>query len=496
MTAGADRPMYDVAIVGAGLGGVSAALRVAEAGASVVLVEVGDELGGTAVFSGGGIHIWGAQSWEEYREHCPLAEPNLARTLFDGFQPYVDWLVSTGAPGYFATTTLRGLTLSKYQIGDSIAPRGKIRWFRYLGKRIASLGGTVLTGARATGLSRLPSGDMSIEVALDGRVTELHARTVILAAGGFQSSPRLLGEHIGPGASAFVNRSVRHDVGDGLELAVSMGAASTASMETLYGHLMPAPPCRIGWSNYVDPILLSAFYAQHAVLLNARGERFVDEGVGELNGETINASAQQPPTGLWIVLDAEIRRRHVRYELPRNVLRPKNLRYAWLLRYMGLRREEGRVEVVMDSLGFARKRGATVVEAATLEDLGDRLQERGVDGRRAVETVREYSARAREGTAAELAVAKTKHALPIDTAPFYAIEVAVGVSMTYGGVAIDERARALDGDGTPITGLYAVPGTAGVHRLHYGGALAACGVYGMIAADGAVKQAVQARGGG
>jgi succinate dehydrogenase/fumarate reductase flavoprotein subunit len=53
-------------------------------------------------------------------------------------------------------------------------------------------------------------------------------------------------------------------------------------------------------------------------------------------------------------------------------------------------------------------------------------------------------------------------------------------------VAIDTRARALNPEGRPVPGLYAVPGTAGgVHRLHYAGALAACGVYGMIAADSA-----------
>jgi succinate dehydrogenase/fumarate reductase flavoprotein subunit len=486
---------YDVAVVGAGLGGVSAAVRAAELGATVLLVEAGEELGGTAVFSGGGIHIWGAQSWDEYRRHCPLADPRLARTLFDNFQPYVDWLVASGAPGAYGASTLRGLTLTKYQIGGSIAPAGKRRWFRYLGDRLMALGGTVLTGSRVTGLRLEEAGLFSLTVTRRGAPAEVRAKKVILAAGGFQASPELLAQHAGLSVQAFVVRSVPHDQGDGLRLAKSVGAATTDSMDTLYGHLMPVPPCQIGWSNYLDPMLLSAYYAEQAVVLNVRGERFVDEGVGELNGETINASARQPPGGLWIVFDEVIRRTHVRYQVPSNLLRPASLRHGWLLRYLGLSRQGGQAAVFIDSLRLARDRGATILQARSFEELGRRLQAAGADGDRAVETIREFNTRVDHGTAAQLAVPRTQAANPIRSAPFYAVKVGVGVSMTYGGVAIDERTRVLDGSGAPIPGLYAVPGTAGgVHHLHYAGALAACGVFGMIAGTDAAGQRATDRG--
>ena len=475
----------NVVVVGGGLGGVSAAVRAAELGASVVLVEAGSRLGGTALFSGGGVHIWGAKSWEAYEAHCPLADPTLARPMVENFDRYVDWLVATGAPGSYGTTTLRGLSLTKYQIGTGIAPPGKLRWFDYMGRRLTSLGGTVLLGSRATGMVLDGGRAAGVTVASAAGVRDLPAGAVVLATGGFQSDPRLLAEHVGPGVADFVSRAVADDVGDGLRLASSAGAASTASMGTIYGHLMPAPPCRISWTNYIDPILLSAFYAQHGVVLNVRGERFADEGAGELNGEMINAAAAQPPGGLWAVLDQDIRRAHARYELPANVLRPENLRYGWLLPYMRLSRREGMAPAVLiDSLRFARRRGATVVEAPTLEALGDRLSGHGVDGERAVATVREYNRRVADGSIATAPVPKTTSVAPIERAPFLAVKVAVGVSMTYGGVRIDERARALDAGGAPVPGLYAVPGTAGgVHELHYGGALAACGVYGMIAGE-------------
>jgi succinate dehydrogenase/fumarate reductase flavoprotein subunit len=484
----------DVAVVGAGLGGLSAAVRAAESGARVVLCEARSELGGTAIFSGGGIHIWGARTWEEYRGHVPLADPRLARTLFDNFRPYTDWLAATGATGAYGTSTLRGLTLTKYQVGNSIAPAGKRRWFRHLGGRLTALGGTLMTRTRVTVLTRRGGRVTGLVAVRDGAAIELEAGSVILAAGGFQSNPQLLAEHVGAPAGRCVTRAVTEDVGDGLALALSAGAAATASMETLYGHLMPAPPCRVGWTNHLDPMLLSAYYAEHSVVLNPRGERFADEGAGELSGETVNAAARQPEGGLWIVFDESIRRGHVRYEIPDNLLRPSSLRYGWLLRYMGWRRERGRLVVYIDSLRLARDRGATVLQAPTLEDLARRLGERGVDGERALGTIREFNEHALRGAAAELAVPRTESAHPLIAAPYYAVAAVVGVSMTYGGVAIDDLARALDGEGRPVPGLYAVPGTAGgVHQLHYGGALAACGVFGMLAgADAAAMRHAEA----
>jgi succinate dehydrogenase/fumarate reductase flavoprotein subunit len=490
MSQGGGALSCDVAVVGAGLGGIAAAVRAAELGVSVVLLEAREELGGTALFSGGGVHIWGARTFDEYLARCPLAEGTLAPVLVESYPRFVDWLVRSGAPGSYGPSTLRGLTVTKFLIGRSIAPEGRIRFFRYLAKRLLGLGGTVMTGASVTDLLTDDGAVVGLIARQASAVRQVRAKTVVLAAGGFQANPQLLREQFGPAADEFVPRAVATDVGDGLRLARSTGAATSRSMDSLYGHLMPAPPCRIGWTNHVDPTVLSCFYAEYAIVVNVRGERFVDEGVGELNGETINASARQPPGGLWILFDQAIREAHVRYELPRNVLRPAGLRHLWLLRYMRPRWERGSLAVVLDSLAVARDRGATVLEAETLEALGKELGRHGVDREQAVATVRKFNDQAVKGAAAGLPVPKTVAAMPLLEPPFYAVKVAVGVSMTYGGVAIDERARALDSTARPVPGLYAVPGTAGgIHNLHYGGALAACGVFGMIAGEEAAAAA-------
>ena len=54
-----DRSEFDVVVAGAGLAGLVCALTVAEAGASVALLEKGAEAGGSSAQSGGGLAFVG-----------------------------------------------------------------------------------------------------------------------------------------------------------------------------------------------------------------------------------------------------------------------------------------------------------------------------------------------------------------------------------------------------------------------------------------------------
>ncbi len=473
--------MADVVVIGGGLGGVCAALKAAELGRRVLLVEASAELGGTALYSGGAIHIWGAESWQEYREHCPTA-PELARVMVEQFRAFVDWLVSWGARGTYAATTFRGITIPKYQIGDSVLPHAKIAWFSHMARELEQLGGSILFETRAHELLRDGESVAGVALERNGEQTQVSANEVILASGGFQRDHDLLRRHVGPAAKDSVPRAVPQAVGDALRMSVAVGAALTPEMGTVYGHLMPAPPCEVRWSNYLDPMLLSAYYAGHSIVVNSSGERFMDEGTSEMNGEAVNVAVRQPPGGLWVILDEEVRREHAVYDLPQGCLRLRNVEYGAFLPYFRVRRHRTRLSVRIDGLRLSEARGATIVKGRTIEDLTEKLAAHGVDRARLIRTVSEYNAALAEGRGAELDVPTTGEAQPLLSPPFHAIKVAPGISMTYGGIAIDARMRVLDTKGAPIPGLRAVPGAAGgVHDLYYGGALASCGVFGMIA---------------
>ena len=72
--------------------------------------------------------------------------------------------------------------------------------------------------------------------------------------------------------------------------------------------------------------------------------------------------------------------------------------------------------------------------------------------------------------------------------PFLAVRVYAGVTHTIGGLRIDDRARVLDGDGSPVPDLYAAGADAGgIFTGGYGSGLAAALVYGRVAAETALR---------
>ena len=50
---------------------------------------------------------------------------------------------------------------------------------------------------------------------------------------------------------------------------------------------------------------------------------------------------------------------------------------------------------------------------------------------------------------------KSNWALPLDTPPYVGYAVPCGITFTFGGLKIDERARVLDANDTPLPSLYA-----------------------------------------
>ena len=71
--------------------------------------------------------------------------------------------------------------------------------------------------------------------------------------------------------------------------------------------------------------------------------------------------------------------------------------------------------------------------------------------------------------------------------PFLAVRVYAGVTHTIGGLRIDDRARVLDGNGSPVPDLHAAGADAGgIFTGGYGSGLAAALVYGRVAAETAL----------
>ena len=109
------------------------------------------------------------------------------------------------------------------------------------------------------------------------------------------------------------------------------------------------------------------------------------------------------------------------------------------------------------------------VSADTAEELAERI---GVPADALVATLERYDADAAAGEDTEFHRAEDPYDLffvrferaralhPLDQPPFYALQIVLGDLGTKGGLRIDDQARVVRADGTPIEGLYAAGNTA------------------------------------
>lgn len=455
----------DLAVVGGGLAGLTAAVHGAELGLSVVLLEKGttDRYLCNTRMAGGIIHIAyhdgktpGADLAAVVKARRPDMDPAVAEALGTGCGTFIDWLRAHGARFVRPGPAWQNWTLAPPRAltaGVDFAGRGPDILLRSLGQRLAQLGGKLLLGTRARGL-RLVDGRVSGVDAEGpaGAVTVL-AKATVLCDGGFQADLDALRSHISPAPEKMKQRGAATSTGDGLRMAMEIGAA-VSELSPFYGHLLSRDAMA---SDRLWPYPEVDAIAQAAIVVGPDGRRFVNEGVSGIF--IANAVARRAdPLSATLVFD----------------------------------------EAVWDTAGRTARippnplivaAGATFHRADTIEELAARA---GLPEDALACTVAGYNAAAAAGAAAQAALDPPRStgaygAAALSTAPFYAMPLCAGITYTMGGVQIDRDARVLQQDGTPFQGLYAAGsctgGIEGGEDSIYIGGLAKAGVFGMRAAE-------------
>jgi tricarballylate dehydrogenase len=314
-------------------------------------------------------------------------------------------------------------------------------------------------GASASELLADDDGIHGVKVRRSGRSGEVRAKAVVLACGGFESNTEWRTRYLGPGWDLAKVRGTRFNTGEGIRMALSIGAASAGNWSGCHA---------VGWDRNAPDfgdLAVGDGFQKHSyplgVLINASGERFVDEGADFRNytyAKYGRAILAQPGQFAWQVFDAKV---------------------APMLR------DEYRIK------------RATKVRADTLEDLCAKLED--VNAERALATLMAFNAAVQTDVAFDpnvkdgrgtvgLAVPKSNWANPLDTPPFEAFAVTCGVTFTFGGLKIDREARVTDAEGAAIPGLYAAGELVGglfYNNYPGGSGLMAGSVFGRIAGDSA-----------
>ena len=399
-----------VVIAGGGLAGLTAALRAAELGAHVTLLEKGDRPGGSFLLSSG--YVWSYMDMPTYRTEAPGGDVVLQKLILDRLDSGLDWLEQAGG-ALLSRETGNPLTFgARFDPEQTVAA---------LVERIRASGGGILTHSALEALAEDAGRITGVRASRSGRKKELAADSVVLASGGFAAKPELVGRYIVRGPGRMPVRAHQRSTGDGFLAALERGALASAGLDEFYGRNLPAPPANFPPERFVE---VSQLYGRHAVAVNARGERYADEGADWSETALTRATVHQPGLYAWYVLDAAGLEARVR------------------------ERTAGEMVEV------ARSTGGTVIEAASLEELAVELGVLGVPRENFLRTIEEYNAAIAAG--GETSPPRTGPARRLRDPPFVAVKVAPYITHTVGGLAVDAGCRVLRGeDRRPIPGLYA-----------------------------------------
>jgi tricarballylate dehydrogenase len=268
---------------------------------------------------------------------------------------------------------------------------------------------------------------VGVHCASRGDAFKLRAKAVVLACGGFEANAEMRARYLGPNWDLAKVRGTKFNTGQGLEMALSIGASAAGHWSGAHSTCWDLNSPETGDLRVGDGY--QKFSYPIGVMVNAKGMRFVDEGA-DLQVYTYSRIGReilaQPGMFAWQVFDQ---------------------------RAVPLLRDEYRIRQV------------TKVSAETLEELAQKLE--GVDARGFLKTMDDYNRAVpagepqinisvKDGRATNgLALPKSNWSYRIDRGPFEAYAVTTGITFTFGGLRISPRAQVLDAAWEPMQGLYA-----------------------------------------
>ncbi|KAF5037281.1 Fumarate reductase flavoprotein subunit [anaerobic digester metagenome] len=274
-------------------------------------------------------------------------------------------------------------------------------------------------------------------VQTDGTPLEIRANSVILSSGGFAGDKELVKKYAGEKTENMVYVGSPGTTGEMIEEAIKLGAA-TVDMDKLFN----APTNSVENKQLITAMVLSS----GAVMINQDGERFCNE-TGSPN-DYFNDILNTGDEYVYEVFDKSV------------------------------------VEKVYKLEAVYMKQGI-VEEAANIEELAEKMNVPVETLKQSLDT---YNASV-NGAADPFG--RNIFGKPLKEGPFYFIKVATGYLSTNGGLRIDETARVLKEDGTPIQGLYASGDAVGGYRPYgyvCGDANILAAVTGRIAGENASKK--------
>lgn len=459
-----DVTRWDVLVVGGGGCGLAAAVRAAQGGATVLVVEKQPELGGNTAYSIGSIPGAGtrqqreagvddsAQRFKEdlVRHMGGNCDEALVERLCDISADLIHWLIDDLGIPLLLTEDYKHVGHSVTRLHNPPSREGA-DVVRGLAAAAEQHGATIRTRTPVRAISSDADGFSAV---LDdpGGEQQVRARTVVLAADGFGADEQMKREHT-PQVQGLPYYGAPGNTGDGIRMGVGLGGQLT-NMDTYLAYAAMAAP------DGAEPSFESLFSwtvpEKGGIVVGPDGRRFGDESVGY--SAFTDAMLEHAGGVGYVVFDERVLDEVAHYEQRFRILAT---------------RPDSPIHVS--------------------DDLAALAEHSGIPGDALTDTVESYN-RVAAGES-EDPFGRADHGMAPLQAPFAIARITPGVFTTLGGLTVDGDARVVGVDGTPIRGLYAGGGTAAGLSAVSGGRAYVSGIglltalaFGMLAGQHAADQ--------
>ena len=418
---------YDVLVIGGGNAALCAAITAREAGAGVLLAEHAPR-----AFRGGNsrhtrnlraMHdtptstLTGAYSEQEYWDDLTSVtggktDERLARLAIRDSSPLSSWMEARGVR---FQPSLRG-TLSLSRTNAFFLGGGKALINAYY-RRAEQLGVNILYDTEVLSLSLDKGSVREATLTRRGFPVSVHAKAVVAASGGFQANIAWLKQYWGEAAENFLIRGTPYAKGRILKDLLGQGVAPVGDPRQFHAVAIDARAPR-----FDGGIVTRLDCIPFGIVVNRDGKRFYDEG----------QDAWPKRYAIWGRLVAQ---------------QPGQIAYAI-------------ADAKSETLFMP-----SVYPAMRANSIGELAGELGLDGAALEATVKAFNAAVRPGafdsesldgcTTAGIDPPKSHWARAIDTPPYFGYPLRPGITFTYLGVRVNEKAQVLLENGDPVVNLYA-----------------------------------------
>jgi len=472
----------DVVVVGYGGAGAVAAIEAFDKGSSVVILEKTAAGGGNTRISGGGMLAPTDMRFAEYMDTLcgGLTEPEIIRKFIKKSMENADWIKSVGGEvlvfkpskvayvaGPLPKASFPWLPGSEFMVKLKVKEPANeeegYRLWKWLAGTVEKRPIKIMTNTPAEELLLNQGGEViGVRARREGQTIFVKARkAVILTTGGFGRDEEMKKNFL-PCRPVY-DFGVPQNTGDGIKMAQKVGAA--------LWH-MPGNSSALGFKTpEYDTAFCISFVTERFIFVSRDGKRFLNETGLEDHELTTRVSEfhtdrfSYPYIPVYAVFDEIGRKRAPLFE--GNSGFNKTL-YKWSA--------DSSVEV---------KKG-WVIKAGSIAELARKIK---IDESALESCLSKYNGYCKAGKDADFDRAKDT-LVPIDTPPYYAIELWPCLCNTQGGPRRDGEARVLDPDGTPIPRLYSAGEMGSIWGFIYQGSgnLTECFVFGQIAGGNAAAE--------